>query len=138
MAFKIGKWEPGKTAQELSTDPLRVGRAILTHGLSEVPSAFGKQAEFANVPNMGPPGGATPQLAQQANEYAAAAGAMTPLQQQLAGQLSGLYGTGAGAMTGLIGQLQGQTRGDFGAAGSLGQQLCSKVLVKMSATFARS
>jgi hypothetical protein len=55
---------------------------------------------------------------------------MTPLQQQLAGQLSGLYGTGAGAMTGLIGQLQGQTRGDFGAAGSLGQQLLQQGMTK--------
>jgi hypothetical protein len=131
MAVKIGNWTPGKTLQELSTDPLRVLRGVATQGLSEVPSAFGKQAEFANVGSeLGPPGGATPQLAQQANPYAAAAGAMTPMQQQLAQQLSSMYGTGAGAMTGLIGQLQGQTRGDFGAAGSLGQQLLQQGLTR--------
>lgn len=129
--YSIGKWNPEKTYNEMKTDPLRVLRATSTSGFSEVPSAFGKQAEFANVgTEMGPPGGATPQLAQQENEYAAAASAMTPLQQQLAGQLSGLYGTGAGAMTGLIGQLQGQTQGDFGAAGSLGQQLLQQGMTK--------
>lgn len=127
MAVKIGNWEPGKTAVEMRKDPLRAYRAAATVGGSEIPKALNVSGDFTK---MGPPGGATPQLAQQENEYAAAAGAMTPMQQQLAQQLSGLYGTGAGAMTGLIGQLQGQTRGDFGAAGSLGQQLLQQGMTK--------
>ena len=135
MPKKIGNWEPGKTAAEMKNDPLRALVAGATGGFSEMPTIIGQKdlKTLAIGPtglNMGPPGGATPQLAQQENEYAAAAGAMTPLQQQLAGQLSGLYGTGAGAMTGLIGQLQGQTRGDFGAAGSLGQQLLQQGLTR--------
>jgi hypothetical protein len=129
MAYKIGSWVPGKTAEELSTDPLRVGRAILTQGLSEAPSAFGKQSQFAN-PNMGPPGGATPKLAQQENTYASAAGVMAPLQQQLAQQLYGMYGTGAGQMSGLMNQLQQQTKGDFGPGGSLAQQVLQQGLSK--------
>lgn len=135
MPKKIGNWEPGKTAAEMKNDPLRALLAGATSGVSEMPTVIGQkdlktQAIGPTGFNMGPPGGATPQLAQQENTYAGAAGAMTPLQQQLAGQLSGLYGTGAGAMTGLIGQLQGQTRGDFGAAGSLGQQLLQQGMTK--------
>jgi hypothetical protein len=131
MGMPKTNWNPKKTFEELKSDPLRIGRAVLTQGASEVPSAFGRQKEFENVStDMGPPGGVTPQLQQQENIYEGAAGAMTPLQQALAGQLSGLYGTGAGAMTGLIGQLQGQTQGDFGAAGSLGQQLLQQGMTK--------
>ena len=79
---------------------------------------------------LGPPGGATPLIQQQENDYRTAAEEMTPLQKALAGGLTDLYDTGSGAMTGLISQLQGQTRGDFGAAGSLGQQLLQQGLSK--------
>jgi hypothetical protein len=128
-------WNPKKTFEEMKADPLRAFGAVTTGGLTEVPTAFGQkdiktQAIGATGLKMGPPGGATPKLAQQPNTYAAAAGQMTPLQQQLAQQLSGLYGTGAGAMTGLIGQLQQQTQGDFGPGGSLAQQVLQQGLSK--------
>jgi hypothetical protein len=79
---------------------------------------------------LGPPGGATPLLQQQENDYQAVAQEMTPLQKVLAGQLTDLYDTGAGAMTGLIGQLQQQTQGNFGPGGSLAQQVLQQGLTK--------
>jgi hypothetical protein len=135
--YSIGSWNPEKTGQELISDPARLLAATASLGATEAPTVIGKKdyvtqaADKLNIgKTIGPPGGATPLLQQQANPYAASAGTMTPMQQQLAQQLSGLYGTGAGAMTGLIGQLQGQTRGDFGAAGSLGQQLLQQGMTK--------
>ena len=135
--YSIGSWNPEKTGQELISDPARLLAATASLGATEAPTVIGKKdyvtqaADKLNIgKTIGPPGGATPLLQQQANPYAASAGTMTPMQQQLAQQLSGLYGTGAGAMTGLIGQLQGQTHGDFGAAGSLGQQLLQQGMTK--------
>jgi hypothetical protein len=137
MGMPKTNWIPKKTFEELANDPVRLLGATASLGATEAPTVFGKKdyvtqaADKLNIgKTMGPPGGATPQLAQQENEYAAAAGAITPMQQELARRLTGLYGTGAGATERLIGQLEGQTRGDFGAAGSLGQQLLQQGLSK--------